>query len=113
MALQELKLASLADFEDGRVAAVFDRHLRAAIADCEDRPSDKKPRLVTLTLAVLPVTLQDGSLVDVAIEARAAGKIPPHRSRTVACSVKHGGRVLFNGLSPDDPHQRTIDEIEG
>jgi len=108
--LTELNLQSLASIDEGRVDKAFARHLKRAIQDCEDRPGDKKPRKITVTALVSPIMLQDGAVSNVSVECEISSTVPKHVSRLVECTVKHGGRALFNDLSEDDIKQRTIDE---
>lgn len=110
MALRELNLDGMTDFAGGSVEAIFNRHVQRAIADCEDRPGEKKPRKVTLTANIMPVILQEGGITDVAVDCEVTCAIPKHISKTVDCRVKVGGRAIFNDMSEDDVDQMTIDE---
>lgn len=108
--LRELSLESLGFVAGGTVDAAFAHHLRRAVADCEDRSGDTKPRKVTLTVNVSPVVLQDGACTDCAIECEVTSTVPKHVSKPVECRIKAGGRALFNDLSEHSVDQMTIDE---
>lgn len=105
-----LSLESLSAIDEGRVERAFARHLQRAIADCEDRPGDKKPRKITLTANLSPVMLQDGAVTSVEVECEVSSTVPKHVSKIVECVVKNGGRALFNNMSEGDVLQKTIDE---
>jgi hypothetical protein len=111
MGLRDLNLQGLAHIDGGRVDVAFNRHLRRAIEDCEDRPGDRNARKVVLTAILRPVCLQDGAVTDVNAEFEIASSVPKHISRTVECRIKANGRAIFNDLSEDDVEQMTIDEI--
>lgn len=108
--LRELNLEGMTGFAGGTVEAIFNRHIKRAIEDCEDRPGEKKPRKVTLTANVVPIMLQDGATTDVAVDCEVTCSIPKHISKTVDCRVKVGGRAIFNDMSEEDVDQMTIDE---
>lgn len=111
MAMRDLSLGNLQHIAGGTVDAAFQRHLKRAIEDCEDRPGDKTARQVTLTVNVKPIMLQDGAASDVMIECVAKSTVPPHISKPTECRVKHGGKAVFNDLSESNVDQMTIDEI--
>ena len=106
MPFVELDLASLQDLDDGRVAVAFQHELKRAVQDCIDRPADKKPRTVTLELAIKPnikfrksdsgaSSIQHGSESlgrTIEAEVSGAGDIP--ESVVVSCPVyaNHGER---------------------
>lgn len=108
--LRELDLEGLAEFAGGTVDAAFRHHVKRAILDCEDRPGEKKPRTITLSLKVVPVILQEGAVTDVQADCEVTSSVPKHVSRTVECRIKQGGRAIYNDLSEDNVDQMTIDE---
>ena len=92
----------------------FARHLQRALQDIDDRPGFTSARKVTITLELTPKIVDDGT-VDTAIVAKVAGKIPDHASDPVVCQIrKKAGKPMaaFNDLSPNDPRQSTIDQLE-
>lgn len=110
MALRELNLEGLATIAGGRVDAAVNRQLKRAIADCEDRPGDKNPRKVVLTMLVRPVMLQDGAVTDVNVECEVSSVVPKYISKPVDCRLKAGQRAIFNDMSEDNVNQMTLDE---
>lgn len=53
--VKQLTLETLPEVARGTVQTAFDRLVAAAIADCIDRPAEKKPRKVTLAIAFSPI----------------------------------------------------------
>lgn len=110
MALRELNLDGLSTIAGGKVDAAVNQQIRRAIGDCEDRPGDKNPRKVILTMLVRPVMYQDGAVTDVNVECEVSSSIPKYISKPVDCLIKAGQRAIFNDLSEDDVDQMTIDQ---
>ncbi len=110
MALQQFNLKNLGDLDEAIVEA-FRRHLARAVADCDDRPADKKPRSVILEFSVSPVFNTNTLSIDsVDVEVAVTSKVPPHRTKPYNMAIKAGGLLAFNNLSPDDVYQKTIDD---
>ena len=114
MAVKGLALGSVGDLDAGKVSIAFNRHLRKAIGDCEDRPGDTTARKVTVELEIKPV-MEDGS-VDVIVLAKIKGKIPDHVSSGTRCQLRTldnatGKVAAFNDMSEDNPRQRTVDDL--
>ena len=110
--LRRLDLKGMSEFADGTVDAAFDKHMKRAILDCEDRPGDIKARKVTLTAYLTPVVMQDGAVTDVHVDCEVSSATPKHISKTVECRIKHGGQAVFNDMSGDHVDQMTLDEQE-
>jgi hypothetical protein len=110
--LMHLTLQTIHDL-DPRVAAMVESHLATLARDCISRPTDKKPRRLTLQISAKPIPLvdpNDGRNVDcetVEIEIAAKITIPNHRSRDFRMNVTRGG-FSFNPDSPDNPNQSTL-----
>ena len=111
MAIKNLSLESLKDFADGTVEASFNRHLKRAIEDCDDRAGDSKARKVTIEVLLSPQQLQDGSTCNIKAECKIKSSVPDHISRPIECRIKQGGKAVFNDLSPDNPDQMTLDQV--
>ena len=114
--LKQVKLGSLADFNDGKLAAAFDHHLRLAFEDVNDRPGEKKARKVTLQVEVVPIVHQDGATTDCQILAQVKSTVPTHVTAPVTCQLRQsqkGSMAVWNDLAEDNPDQMTIDEIGG
>lgn len=110
--LHEVKLETLKEAAAGTVDAAFATHIKRVAEDCYDRPGCKNPRQVTLLVKVTPVIDQAGLCETVKMEVEISSFIPKHVSRPIDCGIRKGGKLVFNDLSEDDVHQKTVDEIE-
>lgn len=108
MSLTQVTLATLPDLEDGKIAVAFDRLLQAAADDCDKRPGDPKPRVVTIKVAVTPAPYPDGTCDKTTTEVEITGKNPPMRSQPISMRLHKGGRLSVNLDSPDDVNQTTM-----
>lgn len=101
---------TLGDLDGGAARAIIDAAFREAVRDLEDRGDDGKPRKVVVTVTF--ETLDNGH-VETRVEAQA--KIPQRRTASTIASIRRdqgAARLLFQTDAPDDPAQRTIDELE-
>jgi hypothetical protein len=102
--LVELSLATAKDLDDGKVAAIFDQHLRKAVADCMDRPGDPKPRTITLTISLKPVCDATGALDTINVKPHAHSSVPKSHVRELQLipqKRRDGGVLTFNPMSSD------------
>ena len=116
MALLKLDFASIADLDGGRVAAALQRELKRAVNDCRDRPNVAKPRKVNLIFEVSPPDEgpdQSGDMDAVKMAFSFQNAFPARRATGYRMRVQRNGELVFNDFSPDNPRQRTIDELEG
>lgn len=110
MAVEKFKLSILDSIDGGRIRASFEQHMQRLQADCRDRPSLTDKRTLTLTLSFTPVAdpeARDMESCDVRFELKST--VPVHRSKTYNMKSTPAG-LLYNELSPNDIHQRTLDE---
>jgi hypothetical protein len=115
MPFVELNLASLQDLDDGRVAVAFAHELKRAVQDCIDRPADKKPRTVTLELAIKPIVSPDSAIVEMEGadgEFTIKSKVPTRKSKTYNFRSNKHGQLAFSSESPDNADQTTFDDID-
>ena len=112
MAVHQLSIPSLAELDEGRLNVAWQQALKRAAMDCEDRPGEEKARTVTLQCELLPVLAADGSgqLESVKVTFQVADKAPPRKTKKYDMGLRRGGVLVFNDLSTDDIHQKTIDE---
>jgi hypothetical protein len=117
---RELKLEELMHVDGGRIAVAFNQALARLAADCEDRPGDNKPRVVTLQCALVPMVDARGQYEDAKAQFQISDSIPKRKSKVIDLQPTRkskGGRqehsFAFNDLSEDDANQRTIDEMTG
>lgn len=119
MAVQEFKLQNLPLVNGGMLAAAFDQLIERCAQDCEDRPAHDKARKVVLTVEFSP-TPTGRDLDSVKGEVTLSANLPKIEMPTISFGFrkkrgKNGqpsGMLVFNDLSEDDIHQRTIDENE-
>ena len=109
--LHEVKLETLQHAASGTVDAAFASHIKRVSEDCYDRPGCANPREVSLLVKVTPVIDEGGMCETVKMEIEVSSKVPKHVSRPIDCGVRKGGKLVFNDLSEDDVHQKTIDEV--
>lgn len=109
MTVHELNLAALMhDLDGGRIGEAFAQELKRVALDCDDRPTDNKPRKVTLEAVLVPIP-QDGALDSVAAKFQVTSSVPKRRSKQYNLGFRHGGKLVFNDLSEENIHQATFD----
>jgi hypothetical protein len=110
MTVRELTLAALMEeLDGGRIHEAFMAELKRVALDCEDRPGDDKVRKVSLELHVEPVIAEDGQLDSLSGKFHVTSTVPKRRSKAYSFGFRKGGRLVFNDLSDDDIHQKTIE----
>ena len=107
--LKELTLASMAEIDGGRLAIAFAQALRRCAIDCDDRPGEKKPRMVTIQVSTVPILDEDGLCEDCDVKVTIADSVPKRRSKAYNCSLRKGGHLLFHPDSLDEHEQHTMD----
>jgi hypothetical protein len=122
MAVHELTLEGLSKLPSNLLVAAVNRGLEEIAADCEDRPYDKRPRTLTLTLKFVPVPntqSANAALDEVKMKAPVVKVAKPEQvfpdvslnfRKKRNAQGRQVGMMVFNDLSPDDAKQRTIDE---
>lgn len=96
----QLALCNLGLLDRGAAAIVVDKALAQAVADCDDRGDDGKPRTVTITVSL--VKLKSG-LVETTLEASLG--LPKFRVNPTASQPKidHAKKQLVLNFQPDSP----------
>ena len=112
--VHQLSLDSLKELDDGRLIVAWQQALKRAALDCEDRPGEEKPRVVSLQCELLPLLDSEGSgqLESIKVTFQVADKAPPRKSKPYDMALRRGGVLVFNDMSEDDIHPKTIDEKE-
>lgn len=107
--LVELNLATIQQLQDGAVFQQAQKLIQQAVADCESRLTEKRPRKVVIQLEIEPVT----ALVDideentkrvlegVKLRLQMDIKCPTRKTMEFDCGVGEGHSLLFN---PENPH---------
>lgn len=106
----QLSLDTLKDFDAGKGAVAFEKCLARVVLDCLDRPGDKTARKVTMTVEVVPIMQQDGDVIDADVRFVVKSSVPAWTTAGRPLAVDRQGRLIFNDMAPDNPHQTTIDE---
>jgi hypothetical protein len=108
MTVHQFSLKTLMELDGGRVVEAWDQAVKRCVADCEDRPAVKKPRKVILELLLEPLCEQ-GSLDSVDGAFKVTDSAPKRETKTYNFGVRRGQLLVFNDLSDDDIHQKTIE----
>lgn len=107
--LHELKLENLPHL-DVRIVEALQQALKRAALDCEDLPGEKKPRLVNLQFEISPRIDQDGIFDTVDLKVQMKSSFPTRKSRKYNLGFRKGGMLVFNELSNENFHQKSIDD---
>jgi hypothetical protein len=114
MPFVQLTLESLGQLDDGRVAKMFTHEIKRAVQDCIDRPSDKKPRTVTLELSLEPIVVNNDGIVETEGcdgEFKISSKVPTRRSKSYSFRSNKEGHLAFSANSPENKDQTTFDDV--
>lgn len=115
MALTGLQdLASLGALFDGAIDQKFKAGLKAVLSDLDDRATTEKGRKVTVSVECVPKANDNGDLEEVSLVVEVKTSVPAHRTWAIqAIPNVEEGRFVFNELSPENPHQLTLDGLVG
>lgn len=106
-----LCLDNIGELDHGAARLIIDAAIRDALRDLDDRGKDGKPRDINIKISM---SLMDNGLIATHVEANS--KIPARRTASTLGLVKQAQgnpEMLFQTLSPGDPHQTTIDQHGG
>lgn len=118
--VRTLTLATIHTLDGGTVQAEFDRLVAQALEDCHERPGLETAREVGLKFTICPVQSNGkGTGNSVEIACQVTSKIPAMSSNPTRVELRRvrgaKGQNLFQGVfndaAPDDPAQRTLDEL--
>lgn len=112
MGKMKLGLDTLNQIDMGKIKAAFDHELKHVVKDALDRPGDSTPRVVQLSMSVVPDVDSQGVAETVTCEFNVKSKVPPRRSKKYQLQASANGTVMVNPESPDNIHQGTLDEID-
>lgn len=114
-----LSLTTIGLLTGGAVAAQFDDDLKRAVKDCEDRPTDKRARVVALIVKLNPeVDMKSGKVhcEDVAVEMQIKTGLPQRHSPVYRMKPKADGVLMLPeeedlgpGLFDDEIDSRKMD----
>lgn len=107
--LHELTMQSLASMDGGRIAEAFAQSLKRVLLDCEDRPHEPKPRIITVQCEFTPDGADTDSTCDeVRMKALVADSVPKRQTRPYSMRLRAGGKAAFNDESLDNVDQMTF-----
>ncbi len=117
MARHKLTFENIGKFEGGTVVVAYDKDLAALVRDCRDRPHDKSPRKLTLEVVIIPKNPEGmdetaGGYIDVDAQFKIKISYPARKTAMRPFATNAQGQLTFNDMSPDNPHQMTIDNDE-
>jgi hypothetical protein len=109
MGIERFDLGSVSKLDSGRIKEAWEQALKRCMDDCKDRPAVADPRKVQLLATVSPVVGDNGELESCDVHFQIADAVPKRKSKIYNMKSK-GGALFFNELSPEDIHQRTLDD---
>lgn len=113
MAVMEvLKLDTIKDLDDGRVAIAFDQNMKRAVQDCMDRPSDKKSRKVSIVCNVTPIVAVSGECEGAEVDFELKTSVPVQRTRSYTLIPNKVGHLKFSKNSPDAGQTTIFDNVD-
>lgn len=107
--LVELNLETIKELQGGAVFQQVQKLIAAAVADCESRIGEKRPRKVVIQLEIEPVTRVDqindehfqNVLDGVKLRLQMDLKCPTRKTIEFDCGVGDNHSLMFN---PENPH---------
>lgn len=110
--LTHFTIQEIGKLDDGRVAAIVNKQIRAATVDCSNRPGVSDARKITVVLEMKPVCGEDGLCQETYIEAVTSLSTPKSRSKPINMGVRANGALMFNDVSQDNVNQQTLDQAD-
>jgi len=118
MGLMFLDLATLKDLDGGKPAIAFRRAVEDATKDCQDRPTETRPRKIVLELELEPVANEDPEFegtfraVGVTGHFKIKSTIPNRQTRPYSFGLDKQGRLFFSQESPQNVNQATFEDVD-
>lgn len=109
MARKKFTLSEVKNLDFGRVEGVFQTKLAEILADIDNRVGVAGAREISVAMKCTPEEPVGGRVETISMCFEIKTKVPGLRSRDYAMELTKSG-LVFNDLSPDDPHQQTLDE---
>jgi hypothetical protein len=114
--LVELDLSTLQQLQGGAVFQQVQRLIAAAVTDCENRPTEERPRKVNIQLEIIPVsrreTIDDTHfrqvLDGVKLRLQMDLKCPTRKTMEFDCGVGSNHTLLFNPHNPLNHRQADL-----
>lgn len=108
-----LEALTLLDF--GKINALFKSEVARVVADCLDRPTEDKARVVQLKFLFAPSPDSPGQsdCHNVLVEVEVTSGLPKMRTRIFAMSPNKRGELRFHPDRDDDPDGNTLYDEDG
>lgn len=113
--LYQFGAKTLTHLDRGAAAAALDKAVRMAVADCMDRPSDDRKRIVRFELDLVPVREVTGQTVSCEGARgtyKVTVKVPPWESNELDFGVRQNGVLVFSENSPGNHRQPALFDEE-
>lgn len=110
MGIKKFGIEDLGSLDDGRVVAQVNKLLNGATNDCMNRPGVDGARKIAITILLNPITDEGGVCEEVALEVQSKMTVPSMISKTFSMGANAAQGLLHNPASPENIHQRTLDE---
>lgn len=108
MTRKEFTLESIRDLDFGKIQTAFNAELERTTKDCLDRPSDDRPRKVSIVFSLSPELPTDGDCDSVSVECEIHSSVPKRRTKVYTMVPNVLGKLFFNPDLPDDPEQDSL-----
>ena len=107
----KLSLNTLQELQNGVIQTAFDRDLEFLIRDIVDRPLDKRPRTLNLSLSLTPDPDESGICDQASAAFVIKAQVPSRKSRTFNLAVKPNGTAMVNPDNPGSANQGMLHEV--
>ena len=108
--IHEFDFSTIANLDDGRIAASWNLLLSRITHDCHDRPAIGDSRKMALEMEMSPVMDEAGNVEVINVKFQVKHSMPAVKSQKKYELQPRGKyKLVFNDLC-DDPNQMTLDE---
>lgn len=102
MSVKQFSLDTLATLDGGAIKEAFEKEIKTASEDCEDRPYLKRARTVAISVILTPNLRKDGNCDGFSIDVdMGRAKLPKMQASTTPAKRGPGG-IFINDFNPDD-----------
>lgn len=111
--IKSLNLVAFGELDGGKVNIAAQEAIRQCVNDINDRPAEKKPRVITLKVSLTPkLDSESGALDTVDVRAEIESRMPKKTTSKYPMLATEDGRLTFVPGSPNDPRQGSLFEGE-
>lgn len=112
---ETLTLENLKLLDFGKIGAAFNAELEHVVKDCCDRPTDNRPRTVTIQFKLAPEVDVKAGLIqadDILVGCEIASGVPKRRTQVYKMKPQANGALVFHPDLPDEPDNSTLYDEE-